>query len=285
MAVVCIIASFGYTTHAYNKVFQSELSLWHHAVDRAPALSLTHNNLGNVYWSMGLREQAHAEFQLADQLNRYFNFPHKGLVYHNLGLYLAYEQRNYTRALDYFKKAKTYHHGNPKIWYQAARMQAALGDYAATTDDLTQALTYWPHNADLHYLKAFVHLRMDRCADAIDASQAALTIDSDHKDALAVLAQGYYCQGNPAKAIDYWTYYIEKEPRSLHGLLALVELNGLNGDEGGVKRYLNRLYALGKGRSLQQILALAKREKALSPYVPDEARINDAAVRLNGERP
>ena len=126
---------------------------------------------------------------------------------------------------------------------------------------------------------------MDRCADAIDASKAALSIGPAHSDALAVLAQGYHCRGNPAKAMDYWTFYIEKEPRSLHGLLALVELNGLNGDEGGVTHYLNRLRALGNGRSLEQILALAKREMALSPYVPDEARINNAAGMLYGGRP
>lgn len=278
-ATACVVISFGYTTFSYNRIFSSEFSLWQHAVRRAPLLSLSHNNLGNVYWNMGLRELALGEFQKAHTLDRYFNLPHKGLVYHNLGLYAAYQKRDYARALDSFRSAKAYFTGNPKIWYQTARMYTALGDYAAASAELDEALSYWPENADLYYLSGLLHVRQGRCMEALAAASKAIAIDPDHLEALTVLGQSYHCQGNHALAIDYWRRFVDREPRNLFGILALIELYELEGNRGGVKRYLKRMSAISGKRSLEQVLGLALRERVLSPYVPNVECIKRAAAR------
>jgi tetratricopeptide (TPR) repeat protein len=279
LATACVIISFGYTTFSYNRIFSSELSLWRHAVRRAPLLSLSHNNLGNVYWSAGLREFALDEFQKAHALDRYFNMPHKGLVYHNLGLYAAYEKRDFGRALDCFRSAKAFLIENPKIWYQTARMYTALGDYAAASAELAEALAYWPKNADLHYLTGLVHVRQGRCMEALTSAGKAVAIDPDHLEALTVLGQSHYCQGNHSLAIGCWRRFVDQEPRNLYGILALIELYDLEGKRGDVKRYLERLADISGQRSLEQVLELALQEGVLSPYIPDTERIKQAAGR------
>ena len=275
----CVIISFGFTTLSYNRVFSSELSLWQHAVRRAPSLSLSHNNLGNVYWNMGLRELAMSEFQKAHALDRYFNLPHKGLVYHNLGLYEAYQKRDFARALDSFQTAKTYFRGNPKIWYQTARMYTALGDYATASAELAEALSYWPENADLHYLSGLVHVRQGHCLEALASAGKAVAIDPDHLEALTVLGQSYHCQGNDALALDYWKRFVDREPRNLFGILALIELYDLEGKREAAQRYLKQLSSMRGQRSLEQVLELALQEGVLSPYVPNVERIKTAAGR------
>lgn len=279
LAMGCVIISFGFATFSYNRIFSSELSLWQNAVRRAPLLSLSHNNLGNVYWNMGLRELAWSEFQKAHDLDRYFNLPHKGLVYHNLGLYAAYQKRDFARALDSFRSAKAYFRGNPKIWYQTARMYTALGDYAAASAELAEALSYWPENADLHYLSGLVHVRQGRCMDALTSAEKALAIDPNHLEALTVLGQSYHCQGNYTLALVYWKRFVDREPRNLFGILALIELYDLGGKPHGAKRYLERLSSISGQRSLGQVLQLAIQEGVLSPYVPDVERIKRAAGR------
>jgi tetratricopeptide (TPR) repeat protein len=279
LAMACVIISFGYTTFSYNRIFSSELSLWQHAVRRAPLLSLSHNNLGNVYWSMGLRELAQDEFQKAHALDRYFNLPHKGLVYHNLGLYAAYQKRDYAQALVSFQSAKTFFRGNHKIWYQTARMHTALGDYAAASAELAEALTYWPESADLHYLSGLVHVRQGRCMEALTSASKAMAIDPDHLEALTVVGQSHRCLGNPALAIDYWRRFVEREPRNLFGILALIELYDLEGNRDGAKRYLERLRNISGQRSLEQVLELALQEGVLSSYVPNLERLKRAAGR------
>jgi tetratricopeptide (TPR) repeat protein len=285
LATACVIISFGYTTFSYNRIFSSELSLWQHAVRRAPLLSLSHNNLGNVYWGMGLRDLAQSEFQKAHALDRYFNLPHKGLVYHNLGLYTAYEKRDYAYALERFRTAKTFFRGNPKIWYQTARMHTALGNYAAAITELSEALSYWPGNANLHYLSGLVHMRQGRCTEALTSAGKAVAFDPNHLEALTVLGQSYRCQGKHNLAISCWKRFVDQEPRNLYGVLALIELYDLEGKQNSVNRYLERLSAISGMRSLEQMLELARQEGVLSPYVPDVGRIKEAAGQLSLSRP
>lgn len=281
LTVACMSVSFGYTTFAYNRIFRSELALWHHAVLRAPRLSLAHNNLGNIYWNMRLRELAYQEFKRAFELDRYLNLPHKALVYHNLGLYTAYQKRDYRRALNYFLSAKKWLPANPQIWYQAARMRTALGDYATASAELTEAMAYWPQNADLHYMAGLVAVRQGRCMEAIAAARQALSCDPNHLEALAVLGQGYRCIGKLGLSIEKWKQFLAREPKNLFGILALIELYDLEGDVDGVHRAVERFVHLGESGASKQLVNLAVRQSELSPYVPDPIRIQKAVNSWN----
>lgn len=279
LLMVLMIVSLGYTTFSYNRIFRTELTLWHHAVQRAPRLSLTHNNLGNIYWNLGLREQAQREFQTAFKLDRYFNLPHKALVYHNLGLYAAYQEQDYHQALAYFSQAKELYDGNHKTWYQTARMQIAVGDYSAASNGLSKALAYWPRYAGFHHLAGLVFIKKGNCAEAVKVSRQALAVEADHLDALAVLAQGYRCQKNLALAIQCWQKYIASKPRNLLGILALIELYEIDGDVSLMEQYVRRLLEIGGGRSLDQLFDLAVRDVKLGSYEPDFVRIRRAVSR------
>jgi tetratricopeptide (TPR) repeat protein len=285
MAAACMIISFGFTTYTYNRVFNSEISLWLHGVDRAPFLSVTHNNLGKVYWGMGLREQAQAEFNQAYELDRYFNFPQKGMVFYNLGLYAAYEQRDHGFALDRFQSAKKYCPGSPMIWYETARMHLALGHENDAAAELNTALAYWPQNPDLNTLSGLMMARQGRCDEALQAAEKAIAVEPLHLSAIAVLAGSHQCKGNYAVAIDFWKTVVKREPKNLYAILALIELYDLAGDNLALRCYLNRLIEIGKSMSLDEILEMAVRESLLSPYIPDIDRIKAAAGHLAEHQP
>jgi tetratricopeptide (TPR) repeat protein len=285
IAAACMITSFGFTTHAYNRVFENELSLWLHGVARSPFLSVAHNNLGKVFWGMGLREQARAEFKQAHELDRYFNYPQKGLVFYNLGLYAAYEQRGYGLALDRFRSAKNYYPGHPKIWYETARMHLALGNENDAAAELNTALAHWPKNPDLNALSGLILVRQGRCDEALQAAKKAIAVEPLNLAAIAVLGRGHQCKGNYATAIDFWKTFVKREPRSLYAILALIELYDLEGDNLALRRYLNRLMTIGKRKPLDKILEMAVRESSLSPYIPDVDRIKKAAGRLAEHQP
>jgi tetratricopeptide (TPR) repeat protein len=279
-AVACVIVSFGFTTYAYNRVYKTELSLWLHSVARAPLLSVAHNNLGKVLWGMGFREQAQARFRQAYELDRYFNFPQKGKVYYNLGLYAAYEQRDHALALDRFRSAKKYHMGSPKIWYETARMHLAMKDEKEAAAELNAALAQWPHDSDLNALLGLMMARKGRCDEALRAAQKAVAAEPLNLTAIAVLGRSHHCKGNYAMAIDFWKSFVTREPRSLYAILALIELYDMQGDDSALRRYLDRLIAIGKNTPFDDILDMAVRESFLSPYIPDVDRIKEAARRL-----
>jgi tetratricopeptide (TPR) repeat protein len=280
LAAACMIVSFGYTTYAYNRVFKNELSLWMHAVARAPSLSVTHNNLGKVYWNKGLKEIAYVEFKQAYELDRYFNFPQKGLVHYNLGLYAAYGQRDYNLALDHFQTAKKYYLGDPKIWYETARMHLALGNRTDAVDELNAALAYWPQNPDLNFLSALMLVRRGRCDEALKMAEKVIALEPLHLDAIAVLGRSHQCKGNYAIAIDYWKTFVDREPRNLYAVLALIELYDLERNDMAVRSMLKRLIAISGNKPLDKVLEIAVREGSLSPYIPDTVRIKKAARKL-----
>jgi tetratricopeptide (TPR) repeat protein len=274
VASVCL--SFGYTTFAYNRMFSTEWSLWSHAVRRAPLLSLTHSNLGNTYWNAGLRGLALDEFKKAFDLDRYTNLYQKGLVLYNLGLHDAYETGDHAQALDRFRTAKTYYAGSPVIWYQTALMHTVLGDYGAASNEVEAALEYWPRKADLHYLSGMVFLRQRRCGEALNAAAKALSHDPDHLDSFALSGGAHQCHGDYEAAIESWMRLIERKPDHLLGLLALIELHDRVGAVEGAKRFIERLHAIVGQKPLEEMIALAMRDVAASPYIPDKARLSHA---------
>lgn len=285
MAAACMIASFGYTTYAYNRVFKNELSLWMHAVARAPFLSVTHNNLGKVYWNMGFREIAYVEFKQAYELDRYFNFPQKGLVHYNLGLYAAYRQRDYNLALDHFQTAKKYYLGDPKIWYETARTLLATGNHADAVDELNAALGYWPRDPDLNFLSGLMLVKQGRCDEALQTAEKVIALEPMHLDAIALLGRCHQCKGNYAIAIDYWKTFIDKQPRNLFAILALIELYDLEKDDIALSSMLKRLIAVGGKKPLDTLLEIAVRESSLNPHIPDTIRIKKAARKLPDLQP
>ncbi len=285
LCVACVCFSFGYTTFGYNRVFSTEWSLWSHAARRAPMLSLSHSNLGNTYWNAGLRGLALIEFKKAFDLNRYTNLYQKGLVLYNLGLYDAYEKKDYAQALERFKTAKTFYAGNPVIWYQTALMHIVLGDYAAASSEVEAALTYWPYKADLHYLSGLALLRQGRCSEAQSAAGKALSSDPDYLDSFALSGQAQQCQGNYDAAIKSWMRLIEREPDNLLGILALIELYDQVGDAEGVKRCVERLDAIGGREPLDRLVDRAMRNVAASPYVPDKSHLSHALSSWRGAKP
>jgi tetratricopeptide (TPR) repeat protein len=281
LSIGLMVVSIGYTTSAYNRVFKSELTLWEHAVQRAPHLSLAYNNLGNIYWNMGQREQAHDAFKKAFDLDRYHNLLHKALVYYNLGLYAADQMQDYSKAFTYFQKAKNLFRGNYKIWYQTARMQIALKGYSAALTELSTALGYWPLQADFYYLSGLAHIKQGHCADAIQAARQVLRLEPQHIDVLPLMAQGHRCEGGHDQAITYWEKYITREPMNLFGILALIELYESNGPDIQLRYYLDRIRDLSRGQQLDQMLEFAVRNGQLSPYVPDAVRIKEALLKRN----
>jgi len=263
-----LLISNGFTTFAYNRYFKSELSLWHHTVQCSPGLSLAHNNLGNMYWSMDLHELAYQEFERAFQLDHFNNTIQKGSLYYNLGLYAFYQKKDYQLALENFQTAKKIYNGESKIWYALAKTYMLLGNYETAFQELHQAIEFWPRKSNLHYLMSLIYLERGECDKSIQEAQRTLALDTKDRNALMALGAGYQCEGNLEMAIDSYERFISLEPKSLLGILALIGLNASNHNFDGAKYYTERLDQLSAGKSIEKLLASLSFENELLPFKP-----------------
>jgi tetratricopeptide (TPR) repeat protein len=279
-AVFLFLISNSYTTFAYSRIYRTELSLWLHAVQRSPRLSLSHSNLGSVYWQLGLWEKAHDEFVTAHRLNRYNNSIHQGAVFFNLGLYNAYQEKNYRQAVDYFAKANTLHPNNFDISYQLGLNQIVIGEYEAALQTASAALQRWAEYPVFFYLSALAHLNRGDYIQSIEAAARGLKLDPRHGGALIVAAESYRCQGAYGRAIEYWERFINIEPNDLHGIIALMELYATEGRYRMARDYLKRFMRLKGSRKDEEIIDIANKTKILGAYMPETEKIKQLIVKL-----
>ncbi len=271
--IVLVMFSQGFATHQYNGIFESELSLWLHASRRSPRLSLSHNNLGNIYWNMGLRSLAYQQYQIAQELDRFNNLRQKGHLLYNIGLYTAYEKNEYKAARDYFVRAVEIYNGSPKVWYELARANSILKRYGEAQANLDIALSHWPDRSDLHYLQSYLHAKNGRCAQALVAAEESLNQDPDRLLPLMVIAGSHTCMGDTQQAIDIWKRFLEEEDKSLVGILSLIDLYISEDEMDNAQPYFERLLQMADGREPGHLLDLVNEETELIAYIPDKTRL------------
>jgi tetratricopeptide (TPR) repeat protein len=274
--ILLFLVSQSYTTWTYNRVFQSELSLWLHAAGRSPGLSVVRSNLGNVYWAMGLREQALKQFLAAHELNRFNNSLQRGHLLYNLGLYEAHEKKSYDKALEWYKKAIDIYNGSPKVWYEVVRTLTLLAQYREAQNRLNTALDYWPENSKLHYLQSVIHAKDGNCKEALEAARKALALDPGNTPAMMVVAGSYHCMGELQQAVDTWEHFLSIEDRSLVGILSIIDLFIVTGNDEKAQPYYGRLLQMAGNNDLETMLDLAGQEGILLAYTPDRGRLADA---------
>lgn len=274
--IVLVFLSNGFATYQYNRILQSELSLWLHTVHRSPRLSLAHNNLGNIYWNMGLRDLAYRHYQNAHELDRFNNSLQRGHLLYNIGLYEAYEKNDFNAALDRFTEAIEIYNGSPKVWYELVRTAAMLKKYQEAQKSLYIALSHWPENGRLHYLQSYIHAKTGRCRLALNSARRSLEKNPGNNLPLMVMAGSHNCMGNTQDAIDIWKQFLESEDKSLVGILSLLDLFVSIGDVESAQPYYERLVQMANGRELDHLLDLVTETSELIAYHPDKDRLERA---------
>ena len=275
-----VLVSNGYTTYRYNLIFKTELSLWDHAVRRAPLLSLAHSNLGSAYWEVGDSESALSEFSKAQVLNRYNNAFHRGVVLFNLGLYTFQYEEDYRSAAAFFTDAIMIYPQNSRIWYHLGLTQIALEEGASASATVSAAIAKWPTNPDFHYLAAVVYLKKGDDSTAIEAAEKALELNSEHGGALMVKAQAFHNMGESALSIKTWKHFMTNEPRDLHGIIALIELLATTEKYEEAKGYLDKFGRLRGKLTLDEVLDKAVKTSAYGAYPVDKATIKAIFAQL-----
>jgi tetratricopeptide (TPR) repeat protein len=212
IAMGLFVVSNGHSVFAYNHVFRSELLLWLDVTEKSPRLSLAYNNLGKVYWNMGLFEEAHRQFEHAYHIDRYNDRIQKGAVYHNLGLYQAYVAKNDEKALSFFESASEIMNGYPATWYHRARANFFLGDSARADAILAKALIIWPNNERLMMARSVMNLAGGKLSDAMASAQKVRAIASDKPQILVLISEIQRRMGDLEASSACYEAYLKVRP-------------------------------------------------------------------------
>jgi protein O-mannosyl-transferase len=193
IVIVCLIVVYSFVTVARNSEWRNEQILLSKAVQRQPKSSNAHNDLGQVYFEMGLYSEAFKEYNQAILLNdknhlawlnigtlygevgnyseavyyidqsllifeSYKAYNNLGLMYNNLG--------DSNQAVVELKKAIEFNPYLSKAYMDLGVVYAGMEEFDKAYVELNNALEINPRVADIHYNLGILHEFLGQKDDA-----------------------------------------------------------------------------------------------------------------------
>jgi len=222
---IVVIATQGHTVFMRNQILNAELTLWIDNVEKAPTLSLPHNNLGRLYRHYGLLTHAHREFDTALRLNNFQNLRSRAIVEYNMGELWLTAGRN-DKAMAFFMRALKTNPGYPDSLVGLAVVKLREGTSRGALSHIEKALDADPDNAEFHEYAGITLLKLGRHEAARTHAQRSLALQPQRIMPLAILAELYRESGRKDMARDLWETFRTKKPTSITAQLNLIELYG-----------------------------------------------------------
>lgn len=211
VSLFCVlIVTFSVMTYQRNKVWKSELTLWHDVVKKSPNKARPHVELGAAYGRIGNIDEVIRLNLRAIELD-----PYRALAYGNAG-YGFYQKGELNKALKYYHASFKYQDYLPWI---ANNMSVAY----RKTGRLDQAV-YWSEkaveqnpllpssysNLGYHY---FLKGEFER---GIQVCQKGVELDPDHAPGYVTLGIMYFKLNQIERAENYFQQAIQLSPSPQH---------------------------------------------------------------------
>jgi tetratricopeptide (TPR) repeat protein len=269
MLISILLFTQGHTVYMYNNLFKDPYLLWSDNVNKAPKLSLPHNNVAVELSRWELFDEAYKSYEKAYQLNR---FDHLLMITHSIGNMGRYyfRKKDYEAAIVYFKKALDIDPQDSRAQVIFIKTKICMNELEDAEVNLQQALAKWPANTDFRALLSFILLKKGLYQEAIKEAWKTLTVDSEATDVKRVLGEAYRRKGLYERAVSLWEQYVTQHRNDLEGQLALIELYSKTGQTEILGRTIARVMILKGSKSWQEMIDEHSSESAAHAYVPDK---------------
>jgi len=270
-----VMITNAHTVYFRNQTLHTDETLWQDQAVKTPGLSVVHNNLGRFFWTTGQPSKAIEAYRKALSLNHFMNLSQIGIVHFNIGLYHAYETKDYQQAATHFHDALVDIDGRPDVWAETARVNLILGHRRKALEQLQFALKFWPNHPDLLKGLCLVRYKAGQLEEAWWTALGIYHMMMPDKDGgiLPVLAEIARQKGDKERAIRYWRAFMKDKPEHIRGTLALIELAAQTGNDRLLDQLIGRLIYLKKGKSFQEIVNDARTSSNISAYIPRASAI------------
>jgi tetratricopeptide (TPR) repeat protein len=266
--MVFVLGANGYTAHAYNQIFRSEMALWLHNADVYPNLSTVRSQLGKVYWNLGEAEKSFQENCIALELDHFNSSHQKGVTLTNLGLYEAHKSGNHLKAIEYFSESMKHTDESLISYVELSKCYYYLSNYTESERYIEEGLLIWPNEINLMKLRGLVELQTHRARKAIQTANSIANLNPGDRMSIMLLAQGYRAIGEVESAINLIEPLAEGSDEGVAVLasLALLELARESGRRQLVHQSLERLQNRG---ALHKGITIRVSKDVLLPYTPN----------------
>ncbi len=284
LGMVILLMGVCLTVHMRNETLKYNYTMWLDNIQKYPALSRVHSNLGQVYLSHGYRQEALKEFNAALNLRRYLTQSDEVILYYNLGQVYRGERRDdialghYRRALLIIPEYSPALAGIAVIKLKEGKTEEALGY-------IDRAHRVNRDNIEFRELKSFILLKLDRHEDALELSEEIVRTNDKRTIPYAIIAEVFRRRGEYDKSIHYWKTYLKRVPDSVEAKLALVGLYHSTGNQDLVSEMVWELVSLMGDQNVEEYIHENARKKVgISVYQIEEKRITSIIKDIIGNQ-
>lgn len=189
-----------------NEIWKDNKSLWQDTVKKMPKSWRAHNNLGNVFYTENLLDEAVREQMTAITLK-----PDYAEAYNNLGAayyskgQLKEATENYMATLDLNPDHAAAHNNLGLVYKKQGKIDDAVLEYKT-------ALGLNPYDAKSHYNLGLLYIEKERLGEAIKELQAAIHLKPDNANYYNWLGIAYVKQGKRKAAVLQFQAAIRLQP-------------------------------------------------------------------------
>ncbi|PKN89193.1 MAG: hypothetical protein CVU51_01405 [Deltaproteobacteria bacterium HGW-Deltaproteobacteria-1] len=271
-SVIVIIFGLGDMTYRRNEIVSSEFLLWMDNIEKSPALSRPHTNMGLFYLERDQQEKGLYHFQKAIELNNFSNAYVRDIQDQNLGVYY-FHQGNYDLALHYLEKAAK--NITPDLTNRifVARIKLLKNEYSQSYALIEPLLKKHPDDPKLNEFLCLILLKENKIREADICAKSFLKNNISSTFPLKILAEVEKRKGNISSAILYWKLYRNSFPIDPYVNLALIELYSEANQERELDEELAKLFCLKKTLPITAYINELSRDPNLLIYVPNVDKI------------
>lgn len=195
MALIAVIAVFSTLTYRRNAVWADDVMLWEDTVQKSPAKSRPHANLGMAYANRGQYDKAVAEYHRALELD-------------------SGRDKRVTA----------------QIHVNLAGVYGALGRYQDMISICRKSVEFLPKNAQAYSHLAYAHLMTGDHPNALRAGEEAVKIAPKFDEALNTLGAAHAAEGRYDMAMEFFERALRANPSYAPALENLNKARALTGN-------------------------------------------------------
>jgi tetratricopeptide (TPR) repeat protein len=289
-AWAAVLAALGWATVVRNRVYQSKVAIWQHAVDIRPQNPFVHNNLGIALAAAGRREEAIEQYRQALRLK-----PDFAEALGNLGLALADLGRT-DEAIEQYRQTLRQKPDFAEVHNILGAFLAGSGNTAEAIEHYHEALRLKPDFAEAHSNLGLLLASLGRSAEAIEQYQQALRLKPDYAvthNNLGLVLAGL---GRSGEAIAHYQQALHWKPDYVEAQNNLaIALAGLGKTDEAIERCQQALrlkpdYATAHYNLARVLTSVGRTKEAVEHYqrflqlVPDSVEAHNNLAWLLATR-
>ena len=242
--LLVLLCAFSLATISRNNLWHDPVTLWKDAVEKSPAKSRPHHNLGDEYRIRGQFNDAIREYEKASELAVSIDdaaLPSEGLeeIYSTQKNYPLL-QKYYDSRLALLQKSLQQDANNPILLNNIGNLYIKMHRFNEAEQLFRKAIGIKGDFAQFHRNLGKLYLAQNNLEDALRALREAVRLDPDNGICLEDLGDVLEAKGENAEALAAYLSAQQKNPRSKATFIRIASLHSRMGNNAEAEKVLRR---------------------------------------------